>query len=130
MSGFPVYHGVFAEFAVMLSPLKPEIGMAVKSKKNSGRLIFVGDSDFLVNRFIDMQQNKELAMRSIGWLLEDEKLTGIVSGKYDDEKVKLNGLKDTIVFHLFLYIYPGLILLVGVLVVRAKRRRMSENTQR
>lgn len=107
-----------------------KIGMAVKSKKNSGRLIFVGDSDFLVNRFIDMQQNKELAMRSIGWLLEDEKLTGIVSGKYDDEKVKLNGLKDTIVFHLFLYIYPGLILLVGVLVVRAKRRRMSENTQR
>jgi|GEM_PF-2963409 len=107
-----------------------KIGMAVKSKKNSGRLIFVGDADFLVNKFIDMQQNKELAMRSIGWLLEDEKLTGIVSGKYDDEKVKLTGLKDTIVFHLFLYIYPGLILLVGVLVVRAKRRRMSENTQR
>lgn len=107
-----------------------KIGMAVKSKKNSGRLIFIGDSDFLVNRFIDMQQNKELAMRSIGWLLEDEKLTGIVSGKYDDEKVKLNGLKDTVVFHLFLYIYPGLILLVGFLVVRAKRRRMSENTQR
>lgn len=102
-----------------------KIGMAVKSKKNAGRLIFVGDSDFLVNRFIDMQQNKELAMRTIGWLAEDDKLTGIVAGKYDDEKVKLTGTKDTVVFHLFLYIYPGIILLAGFLVVRAKRRRMS-----
>lgn len=104
-----------------------KIGMAVKSKKNSGRLIFVGDSDFLVNKFIDMQQNKELAMRTIGWLAEDDKLTGIVSGKYDDEKVKLTGTKDTVVFHLFLYLYPGAILLAGFFVVRAKRRRMSDS---
>ena len=104
-----------------------KIGMAVKSKKNSGRLIFVGDSDFLVNKFIDMQQNKELAMRTIGWLAEEDKLTGIVSGKYDDEKVKLTGTKDTVVFHLFLYLYPGAILLAGFFVVRAKRRRMSDS---
>lgn len=106
-----------------------KIGMAVKSKKNTGRLIFVGDSDFLVNKFIDMQQNKELAMRAIAWLAEDDKLTGIVAGKYDDEKVKLTGTKDTVVFHLFLYIYPGIILLAGFFVVRAKRRRMSDSTR-
>jgi ABC-type uncharacterized transport system len=102
-----------------------KIGMAVKSKKNAGRLIFIADSDFLVNKFIDMQQNKELAMRTIGWLAEDDKLTGIVAGKYDDEKVKLTGTKDTVVFHLFLYIYPGIILLAGFMVVRSKRRRMT-----
>lgn len=106
-----------------------KVGMAVKSKKNAGRLIFIGDSDFLVNKFIDMQQNKELAMRTIAWLAEDDKLTGIVAGKYDDEKVKLTGTKDTVVFHLFLYIYPGLILLTGFFVVRAKRRRMSDSTR-
>jgi len=104
-----------------------KIGMAVKSKKNAGRLIFIGDSDFLVNKFIDMQQNKELAMRAVGWLAEDDKLTGIVAGKYDDEKVKLTGTRDTVVFHLFLYIYPGMILLAGFFVVRAKRRRMSDS---
>jgi len=102
-----------------------KLGMAVKSKKNSGRLIFVSDADHLVNKFIERQQNKELVMRMVGWAIEDEKLTGIVTGKYDDEKVKLAGTADTVVFHLFLYIYPGLFLLIGFLVVRAKRRRIS-----
>ncbi len=106
-----------------------KIGLAAKSKKNSGRLLFLTDSDFMVNRYIDMQQNKELAMRSIAWLAEDEKLTGIVAGKYDDEKVKLAGTKDVIIFHLFLYIFPGIILFAGYLVVRAKRRRMTENRE-
>jgi hypothetical protein len=106
-----------------------KIGLAAKSKKNQGRLIFITDSDFVVNRYIDMQQNKELAMRTIAWLAEDDKLTGIVSGKYDDEKVKLTGTKDTVIFHLFLYIYPGLILLAGFLVVRAKKRRLTENRE-
>lgn len=106
-----------------------KIGLAAKSKKNNGRLIFLADSDFMINRYIDMQQNKELAMRSIAWLAEDDKLTGIVAGKYDDEKVKITGTKDTVIFHLFLYIYPGIILFVGYLVVRAKRRRMTENRE-
>lgn len=104
-----------------------KIGMAVKSKKNSGRLVFVGDSDFLVNKFIEKQQNKDLAMRMIGWVAEEEKLTGIVAGRYDDEKVKLAGPRDTVIFHLFLYIYPGIILLIGFLIVRSKRRRMSDS---
>ncbi len=106
-----------------------KIGLAAKSKKNAGRLIFLTDSDFLVNRYIDMQQNKELALRTIAWLAEDEKLTGIVAGKYDDEKVKLTGTKDTVIFYLFLYIYPGLILLAGYIVVRAKKRRLTENRE-
>ncbi len=106
-----------------------KIGLAAMSKKNSARLVAVTDSDFLVNRFADMQQNRELAMRLIGWLAEEEKLSGIVAGKYDDEKVRLTGMKDTVVFHLFLYIYPSLLLLSGFLVVRAKRRRMSEHTR-
>jgi hypothetical protein len=76
-----------------------------------------------------MQQNRELAMRLVGWLTEEEKLTGIVAGKYDDEKVKLTGTKDTVIFHLFLYIYPAALLLTGLMIVRAKRRRMSEHTR-
>lgn len=119
-----VPNGVRDEKAEPIASFK--IGMAVKSRKNTGRLVFIGDSDFLINKFIERQQNRELAMRAIGWVAEDEKLTGIVAGKYDDEKVKLAGPKDTIVFHLFLYIYPGIILLVGFLVVRQKRRRMSD----
>jgi hypothetical protein len=105
-----------------------KIGLAAKSKKNSGRLVFICDSDFMVNRFIDMQQNKELAMRAFAWLSEDDRLNGIVAGKYDDQKVKMAGKVDTIVFHLFLYLIPGLILLTGFLVVRAKRKRLSETT--
>lgn len=106
-----------------------KLGFAALSKKNGARLVAIADSDFLVNRFIDMQQNRELTMRIIGWLLEDEKLTGIVPGKYDDEKVKLSGIADTIVFHLFLYIIPGAMLVAGFLIVRAKKRRMSEFRQ-
>ncbi|MBV6494162.1 MAG: hypothetical protein LDLANPLL_02188 [Turneriella sp.] len=102
-----------------------KLGLAARSKKNTGRLVFIGDADFLTNRFIDMQQNKELAVRSIRWLADDDKLMGIVPGRFDDQKVKLTGRKDTVIFHLFLYIYPGVILLVGLLVVRAKRRRTS-----
>lgn len=107
-----------------------KIGLAAQSKKNAGRLVFLADSDFLVNRFIDMQQNKELALRIVGWLTENEKLTGIVPGKYDDEKVKLTGRKDAIVFHLFLYIYPGILLLIGFFIVRQKRKRLSQNKSR
>lgn len=107
-----------------------KIGLAAQAKKNSGRLVFLADSDFLVNRFIDMQQNKELALRIVGWLTENEKLTGLVPGKYDDEKVKLTGRKDAIVFHLFLYIYPGILLLVGFFIVRQKRKRLSQNKSR
>lgn len=106
-----------------------KIGLAALSKKNGARLVAITDSDFLVNRFADMQQNREFAMRLIGWLAEEDKLTGIVAGKYDDEKVKLTGTKDTVVFHLFLYIYPSILLLAGFLIVRAKRRRMSEHTR-
>jgi len=106
-----------------------KIGLAALSKKSGARLVAVADSDFLVNRFADMQQNRELAMRLVGWLTEEDKLTGIVAGKYDDEKVKLTGTKDTVVFHLFLYIYPAALLLAGFMIVRAKRRRMSEHTR-
>lgn len=103
-----------------------KIGMAALSKKNGARLVAVADSDFLVNRFAEMQQNRELAMRILAWLSEDDKLMGIVPGKYDDEKVKLTGTKDTVVFHLYLYVIPLLLVLTGVLLVRAKRRRMSD----
>lgn len=103
-----------------------KIGMAALSKKSGARLVAVADSDFLVNRFADMQQNRELAMRIIAWLSEDDKLMGIVPGKYDDEKVKLAGTKDTVVFHLYLYVIPLLLMLTGVLIVRGKRRRMSD----
>lgn len=121
-------NGVRDEKAEPIATYK--IGMAVKSKKNAGRLVFVGDSDFLVNKFIEKQQNKDLAMRMVGWVTEDEKLTGIVAGKYDDEKVKLAGPRDTAIFHIFLYVYPGIILLVGFFVVRSKRRRMSDSAGR
>ena len=102
------------------------LAVAIQSKKHQGRLVVVADSDFLINRYIDIQMNKELSMRMVQWLLADEKMIGVVPDRLDDKRVDLSGRKGEIVFYFLVLIYPLLILGAGLLSVRSYRRRLVQ----
>lgn len=100
--------------------------IAVAASKEKKRLVAFADSDFINDRFISAGINLPLAVGSVQWLVENEKVRGIVSSKWSEKRVSLTPAQDDFVFYFLSFLWPLMIFSGGMLYVRRVRRRRGQ----
>lgn len=92
------------------------------SGKNRSRIAVFGDSDFTSNAYLSLSGNKDLILNTLGWLAEEEDLIAIRAKDPVSQPVVLTLKQGRIIFWLPVVALPAAFMLVGTLVVIAKRR--------
>lgn len=93
-----------------------------------GRLVVVGDADFASDAYIDLLGNRELALNAMAWLGEEPALAGERSAGADEVFRPLSSLvlgesQARALLVGLAVVQPGLVLLMGIVVVGLRRRR-------
>jgi len=86
-----------------------------RGDNKEARLIFVGDSDFMTDQHIRSNNNGDLIMNSINWLIEDEALISIRAKEADMRQIDpLSATAQNVVFWLNILGVPFLVLIFGL----------------
>lgn len=91
--------------------------------KEPGRLVVMGDSDFVSNHYFNILGNKDLFLNTVNWLAEKSELLS-VRAKAGSAPVSLLFLTENesrLVLFSSVIIEPGIILLIGIAVVLWRR---------
>ncbi len=120
--------------AVGLPPVKPESAVdKVKPKpKQPGknlRLVALGSASFLTNEFISIGRNHEIVSNSLKWLLEDERIMGMLPAKLQSKKVTLTPGQSDFVKYLLLFIWPFAIVASGLTYVRLRKKKVEPKSK-
>jgi hypothetical protein len=108
---------------MVMAEIEPRV-----AEQRGGRLVVVGDADFASDAYIDLLGNHDLALNAVAWLTADSTLAGARTKRIHEILRPLSPLvlteaqARTLLFGVGL-VQPGLVLLAGVLVVGARRRR-------
>ncbi len=102
-----------------------EVGPRDASRR--GRLVVVGDADFASDAYLDLLGNRDLALNAVAWLTEEPNLAGERSTHASEVMRPLSPLvlSEAAARRLLLavaIVQPGLVLLLGTLVVAVRRR--------
>jgi hypothetical protein len=91
------------------------------------RLFVVGDSDFLTDPVIRFAGNGFLVLDPVRWLMGEESFAGQVSSEAD---VPINHTRkqDVAWFYSTIFVVPGLVLVLGFVVTRRKRRGRARSS--
>jgi ABC-type uncharacterized transport system involved in gliding motility auxiliary subunit len=94
------------------------LGVAARRKKGdkSARLVVIGNSEFAANQWISTQRNGDLFFNTVNWLAEDENLISIRPKPPTNRRVTLTQAQATWLQWFDLVIFPGLVILAGVLI--------------
>jgi len=87
-----------------------------RGDNKDARIIVIGDSEFMTDANIRRNNNGDLIMNSINWLLEDEDLISIRPKEAEDRSIKqLTETENTLVFWGNLLGMPIIVLLIGLI---------------
>lgn len=96
------------------------LAAAIKAKK--GRLVVVGDSDFITDRFSNNPENLAFALNSVDWLSQDADLISIRTKEVAPRQLVFNSeITRNLVRYFNIVVLPLLIALAGL--SRLNRRR-------
>ena len=101
------------------------VGLAVAVRDTvgeGGRLVVFGDSDIATGRYFGLQGNGDLVLNAISWLAEDESLISIRPREAGYNPIALTEGQSDLVFWITVILYPGLVAIVGFVVVSRKGR--------
>ena len=101
------------------------IGLALSRSLPGGReqrAIVIGGGDFLSNAFLANAGNRELGLRLIRWLAEDERQLVIPTFKAADAQLQLSSTAKGIIGFGFLFLLPSLMLGSGFIIHWYRRR--------
>ena len=98
------------------------LAVAARDTEAGGRLVVFGDSDFATNQYFGVQGNGDLVLNALSWLAEDEALISIRPREPGHNPIALTESDSEWIFWLSVVLYPGLIALVGIVVVSRKGR--------
>ncbi len=107
----------FEPAADLAGPLS--VAVAVEEKP-SGRMVVVGDSDFVTNAYIDLSGNQTLALNMIQWLAKDDRFIAIRARQPEFQPLLLNPHKNFAIFLVAVVIYPVFFLLFGAVHLRLR----------
>ncbi len=96
---------------------------AEKPEPPDGRVVIVGDSDFISNNLAGATNlgNADLFLNMVNWVAEDEDLISIRPREAEDRRVDMNQQQQWNTLILSLLIIPGIILLTGISVWWGRR---------
>jgi uncharacterized membrane protein len=105
---------------------KPTTVADPTSEPAEGRLFVVGDSDFLTDPVIRFAGNGFLVLDPVRWLMGEESFAGQVSSEVD-VPISHTRKQDVVWFYSTIFLVPALVLGLGFLVTRRKRRGRPEH---
>jgi hypothetical protein len=85
------------------------------------RIFLIGDSDFLADPVIRFAGNGLLALEPVRWLMGEESFAGLMSSEAD-VPISHTRKQDVAWFYSSIFVAPGVVLGIGFLVTRRKRR--------
>ena len=96
---------------------------AEKPVPPEGRVVVVGDSDFISNNLAGATNfgNQDLFLNMVNWAAEDEDLISIRPKEPEDRRVFVNQQQQSNIFYLSYFIIPGIILLTGISIWWGRR---------
>jgi len=105
-----------------------EVGAGDGEGTRRGRLVIVGDADFASDAYLDLLGNRDLALNAVAWTGGEETLAGHRNAAVPEVTRPLSPLVLTErdarrVFLATVVFTPGFVLLGGVALVAARRRR-------
>ena len=92
------------------------VAVAVEKKqagKIVGRMIFVGDGDFLTNGYLEISGNKELGLNMVRWLANDDRFMDVRRPELRFKPLLLDVPHRTQLMILLLGVYPLAFLVIG-----------------
>jgi len=102
------------------------IGVAVTGSLKGGktsRIVAIGDSDFINNKFITALFNRDFFLNCANWLIEEEELISIRPKERGKSHIFLTPAQADFMYYFVTIILPGAVLLIGI-ALWWKRRRM------
>lgn len=92
------------------------------AKALQGHLVVFGDVDFVSNSNLDLTSNRDLALNTINYLAQEEDLVAITPKKQASQPLLLKPEQARLIFWLPVVILPGILVILGVIVVIRRRR--------
>ena len=88
-----------------------------------GRIILIGDSDFISNQYVDMAGNMNLFLNCVDWMANRQDLISVRPKVVDARLLELTLRQTQTVFWVSLVLVPLGSVLVGLAMVRKRRQR-------
>ena len=107
------------------------IAVAVEKKQDDvkpdaiqshGRMIIVGDSDFLTNGYLDLSGNKELGLNMVRWLASDDRFMDVKRPELRFKPLLLDVPHRTQLMILLLGVYPLTVFVLGGIYLGIRSR--------
>ncbi len=92
----------------------PESKKLVEKKAGEGRLVVVGDSDFLTNAYLDLAGNKDFVLKAFQWLSKDDRSIEIPKTPAKFQPLFLDTQKRFLLLSTLILGYPLIFLLLGM----------------
>ena len=95
---------------------------APETQPSGGRMIIVGDGDFLTNGYLDLSGNKELGLNMVRWLARDDRFMDVKRAELRFKPLLLDVPNRTRLMLFLLGVYPLAFLVLGgtYLVIRSR----------
>ncbi len=93
------------------------------AKPREQRVVVIGDSDFMLNSFIGLGANLDLASNTFNWLSADDSLLQVPVIRSPDTKLELSETAGYLLGTFFLFLLPIGMLLAGGWIWWLRRRR-------
>ena len=84
--------------------------------RSDQRVVVIGDSDFMLNSFVGLGANLDLASNVFNWLSADDNLLEVPVIRAPDTKLELGETAGFVLGTFFLFVLPIGLLLAGVLI--------------
>ncbi|HXV28217.1 MAG TPA: Gldg family protein [bacterium] len=94
----------------------------VERKIHLGRMVVVGDSDFITNAYLDLAGNKDFVLRAVQWLSKDDRSVSIAKSAPQFQALFLDTQKRLLLLSTTILGYPLSFLLLGAVSTFLRRR--------
>ena len=91
--------------------------------KTQQRIVVVGDGDFLANAYLGNAGNLDMGLRTINWLIHDDRFIDIPAKTAPDRTLKLTVTSVAVIGFGFLIVLPLSLFSAGFIIWRKRRRR-------
>lgn len=100
----------------------PKRGTSPEERVPRGRMILVGDGDFLTNGYLDLSGNKELGLNMVRWLARDDRFIDVKRPELRFKSLLLNDTQRTQWIILLIGVYPLAFIVLGgtYLLIRSR----------
>jgi len=97
-------------------------GLDAQNQPAGGRMIAVGDSDFLTNAYVNLSGNEDLALAMIHWLSKDERSVTIPPRFEKYAPLFMTAQQQVVVVGIAVAGIPGFFLLMGILKIYFRQK--------